>query len=74
VRPTGSCTTRIPGEEIPEGQGHFGHRPGFEWWRTQQLAREQGWTREQLIEYENDPTHYWYEDPSSNAHRYEAPR
>jgi hypothetical protein len=39
------------------------------------MAREEGWTREQLIEYENDPSHYWYEDPSSNmSHQYEQPR
>ncbi len=39
------------------------------------MAREQGWTREQLIEYENDPSHYWYEDPYSNmSHQFELPR
>jgi hypothetical protein len=63
------------GVEITEGAGQFGHRPTFEWWRTQRMAREQGWTRQQLIEYENDPTHYFYEDPISNmSHQWEAPR
>jgi hypothetical protein len=61
--------------EILEGAGHFGHRPGFEWWRTRQIAREQGWTRQDLIEFENDPTHYFYEDPYANmSHMWEMPR
>lgn len=63
------------GVVIPEGAGHFGHRPGFEWWRTQQMAREQGWTRQRVIEFENNPSHYSYEDPSSNmSHVWELPR
>src|SRR5258705_8714914 len=73
--PDGKLYDPNTGLEIPEGGGHFGHRPGFEWWRTQQMAREQGWTREQLIEYENDPSHDWYEDPYSNmSHQFELPR
>jgi hypothetical protein len=63
------------GQVIPqEGPFDYGHTPGNEWWRTQQMAREQGWTRQQVIEYENDPSHYQIEDPSSNrSHLYEAP-
>jgi hypothetical protein len=63
------------GQVIPkEGPFDYGHQPGFEWWRTQQMAREQGWTREQVIEYENDPSHYQIEDPSANrSHLYEMP-
>jgi hypothetical protein len=63
------------GQVIPKtGPFQFGHAPDFEWWRTQQLARVEGWTREQLIEYENDPSHYQIEDPSSNmSRRYEMP-
>jgi RHS repeat-associated protein len=61
------------GQVIPkDGPFDYGHRPGYEWWRTQQMAREGGWTREQVIEYENDPSHYQIEDPSANqSHRYE---
>lgn len=56
-----------------EGPYHYGHRPGFEWRRTQALARKEGWTRKELIDFENNPDHYWIEDPSSNmSHKYEA--
>ena len=63
------------GQTIPkEGPFDYGHTPGNEWWRTQQMAREQGWTRQKVIEYENDPVHYQIEDPSSNrSHLYEMP-
>ena len=63
------------GQVIPqEGPFDYGHTPGNEWWRTQQMARDQGWTRQQVIEYENDPSHYQIEDPSSNrSHFYEMP-
>lgn len=55
-----------------QGPFDYGHKPGYEWWRTQQLAREAGWTRAKLIEYENEPSHYQIEDPSANrGHLYE---
>lgn len=73
--PDGKLYDPNTGLEISEGAGHFGHRPGSEWWRTKQTARREGWTRRQLIEYENDPTRYQYEDPSSNmGHQFEEPR
>jgi RHS repeat-associated protein len=61
---------------IPKGGPFdYGHKPGYEWWRTQQIAREQGWTRQQLIEYENDASHFQIEDPASNrSHAFEMPR
>jgi hypothetical protein len=61
------------GQVVPkEGPFHYGHQPGYEWWRTQQMAREGGWTRQDVIEFENDPSHYQIEDPYSNmSHRYE---
>jgi RHS repeat-associated protein len=64
------------GVDIPAGEAfHYGHKPGFEWWRTQEMAREQGWTRAQLIEYENNPLHYYVADPYSNmSHANEMPR
>ncbi|MFK4087510.1 GH-E family nuclease, partial [Kribbella sp. NPDC020789] len=64
------------GQVIPKGDPfHYGHKPGFEWWRTRERARQEGWSREQVIEYENDWTHYQIEDPASNmSHFYEMPR
>jgi RHS repeat-associated protein len=61
------------GQTIPkEGPFDYGHKPGYEWWRTQQAAREGGWSRQDVIEFENDPSHYQIEDPSANrSHRYE---
>jgi hypothetical protein len=48
--------------------------PGFEWWRTQQRARSEGWSRRDVIEYENNPSHYQIEAPGPNrSRRYEAP-
>lgn len=74
--PDGDFIDPNTGQVIPkEGPFHYGHKPGFEWWRTKQRAREEGWTREQLIEFENDWTHYQIEDPIPNmSHRYEMPR
>ncbi len=58
-----------------EGPFHFGHIPGFEWWRTRDRARAEGWSRQEVIEYENDPSHFQIEDPASNmSHRHEMPR
>jgi HNH/ENDO VII superfamily nuclease with conserved GHE residues len=64
------------GQVIPKGGPFdYGHQPGCEWWRTQQIAREQRWTRQQLIEYENDASHFQIENPaSSRSHAYEMPR
>jgi RHS repeat-associated protein len=64
------------GQSVPsDGPFDYGHTPGNEWWRTQQLARAQGWTRQQVIEYENDARRYQIEDPSVNRSRiYEMPR
>jgi hypothetical protein len=64
------------GQVIPkDGPFDYGHQPGYEWWRTQQIARDQGWTRQQLIEYENDASHFQIEDPASNrSHAFEMPR
>ncbi|HZM82945.1 MAG TPA: HNH/ENDO VII family nuclease, partial [Candidatus Limnocylindrales bacterium] len=63
------------GQIIPAaGPFHYGHRPGFEYWRNRDMAQANGWTREQFIEFENDPSHYWIEDPYNNmSHQYEMP-
>jgi hypothetical protein len=65
--------TKMP---IPKnGPYDYGHRPGVEWWRTKLIARDQSWTRKEVIEYENDPSHYQIENRSSNRSRkYEQPR
>lgn len=42
----------------------MGHRPGLEWRATQAPARAEGWSRRDVIEYENHATHYQLEDPS----------
>jgi hypothetical protein len=72
--PDGDFYDPNTGEVIPkDGPFDFGHKPGFEWWRTQERARAEGWTREQVIEYENDPSHYQVEEPGSNrSHFFEA--
>ncbi|HVQ93577.1 MAG TPA: GH-E family nuclease [Mycobacteriales bacterium] len=74
--PDGDFIDPNTGRVVPRnGPWDYGHKPGFEWWRTQQRAREEGWTRRQVIEYENDPAHYQIEDRGSNrGHRYEMPR
>lgn len=50
--PEGDFIDPNTGQAIPRsGPFHYGHKPGFEWWRTQKMAREEGWTRQQVIEY-----------------------
>jgi hypothetical protein len=57
-----------------DGPYDYGHKPGYEWRNTQRRARAERWTREQVIEYENDPSHFQIEAPSSNrSHKYEGP-
>jgi hypothetical protein len=57
-----------------DGPFDYGHRRGYEWRNTQIRAREEGWSRRQVIEWENEPSHYQIEDPSSNrGHEYEEP-
>jgi hypothetical protein len=58
---------------IPKGGPfHFGHKPGFEWRKTRDKARAEGWTREQVVEHENNPDIYQIEDPLENiSHRHE---
>jgi len=61
------------GKAIVRGEEDIGHKPGYEWRCIQAKAVENSWTREQLIEYANDPTLYQIEDRSSNrSHKYEA--
>jgi hypothetical protein len=61
------------GQSIPtEGPFQYGHVPGFEYWRSRDMAQAAGWTRGQFIDFENDPSHYQIEDPYNNmSHQYE---
>jgi RHS repeat-associated protein len=57
-----------------DGPFDYGHAEGEEWWRTRDRAREEGWTREQVLEHENSKT-FQIEDRSANrSHRYEKPK
>jgi RHS repeat-associated protein len=50
----------------------LGHKPGQEWWRRKKMHEERGSTRKQVIEAENNPKLYHWEDRSSNrSHKHE---
>ncbi|MGN7785003.1 DUF6443 domain-containing protein [Niabella sp. 22666] len=50
----------------------LGHKPGNEWWRRKKMHKEKGSTRKDVIEAENDPNLYQWENRSSNrSHKYE---
>jgi hypothetical protein len=63
------------GQVIPKGGPfHYGHKPGHEYWRARDWARENGLSREDFIAHQNNADNYQIEDPSSNmSHRYESP-
>ncbi|MFF3920173.1 LamG-like jellyroll fold domain-containing protein [Streptomyces sp. NPDC001852] len=63
------------GQSIPsEGPFHYGHKPGYEYWRNRDMAQAKNWTRQQFVDFENDPDHYQIEDPYNNmSHQYEQP-
>jgi hypothetical protein len=53
----------------------LGHQAGDEWWRIRELARTEGWTRQELIDYCQNPGLYRIEDQISNSsHVHELPR
>jgi hypothetical protein len=61
--------------EVIDGRYHLGHKPGLEWWRIRDRATSEGWTRQQLSDYVNNPDMYQIELPSNNlSHRFEAPK
>lgn len=58
-----------------EGNFHIGHVPGQEWWRIRDRALSEGWSRERLNTFVNDPSLYQVELPRNNlSHRFEMPR
>ncbi|MGA9760894.1 MAG: HNH/ENDO VII family nuclease [Gaiellaceae bacterium] len=63
------------GEIIPRnGPFDIGHTKKNEYRRVKQRAIKEGWTRQEFIEYENNPSHYQIESPHANrSHEYEEP-
>ncbi|GAA4536463.1 putative T7SS-secreted protein [Amycolatopsis samaneae] len=63
------------GMTVPEpGKSHFGHVPGDEWWRYKQEAEAGGYSRERVIEDQNNPDKYRLETPNANqSHQHELP-
>jgi len=60
------------GKPLKPGEIDIGHKPGQEWRTRQQMHRERGSTREEILDAENDPSLYHLEDLSSNrSHRHE---
>jgi hypothetical protein len=54
------------------GQIDLGHKTGEEWSKRKEMHKKQGSTRKEVIEAENNPNIYQYEDRSSNrSHKYE---
>ena len=54
---------------------HLGHMPNEEWWRIRDRAITEGWSRQKLVEYCQNPEIYRVEDaPGNLSHRYELPR
>ncbi|MGB3482492.1 MAG: HNH/ENDO VII family nuclease [Mycobacterium sp.] len=54
---------------------HLGHTRGDEWWSIRDQAIREGWTRQELIDYCNQPRIYQIEDaPGNMSHRFELPR
>ena len=60
-------------EPLTPGEIDLGHKPGNEWRTRKKMHEERGSTREEVIEAENDPDLYWWEDRTENrSHRHEA--
>lgn len=58
-----------------EPKAMYGHDAGQEWWRIRDQAIREHWTRQQEIDYYNNPNHYRIEDaPGNESHKYELPR
>jgi hypothetical protein len=60
------------GQVMDENSMDLGHIPGQEWSKRKKEHQEKGSTRKEVIEAENNPDLYQYEDRSSNrSHKYE---
>jgi RHS repeat-associated protein len=62
------------GTKLKVGEVDLGHKPGNEWRVRKAMHEANGSTRKEVIEAENDPSLYQWEDRSSNrSHRHEQP-
>ncbi len=62
-------------QEVLGKRRDIGHKPGYEFHTTQQMARKYGLSRREVVEWENDPKHLRWENFSTNRSRkYESPR
>lgn len=53
---------------------HMGHKPGYEFWKHQESARQRGISRQQFLDEYMNPDHFRPELPASNwSHAGEAP-
>ena len=44
----------------------MGHKPGYEWWKFKQYAQENNLSRQDVLDWNNNPDHFRPELPSSN--------
>lgn len=59
-------------EPLKTGEIDLGHKPGYEWKTRAQMHKDKGSTRQEVIETENNPSLYQWEDRSANrSHKYE---
>jgi hypothetical protein len=69
---TGQMVDPHTGQPLKPAEIDVGHKPGQEWRKRQQMHRDRGSTRQDVLDMENDPDIYHLEDRSSNrSHRYE---
>jgi hypothetical protein len=57
------------GQAIDPKRKDLGHKPGQEWRKRKEMHKEKGSTRKEVIEAENNPDLYQWEDRSSNRSR-----
>jgi RHS repeat-associated protein len=60
------------GEVLDEKNMDLGHKPGYEWRTRKKMHEDKGSTRKEVIEAENDPNLYHYENRNENrSHKHE---
>jgi RHS repeat-associated protein len=58
-----------------EGDFHFGHKAGSEWWRIRDRAAAEAWSRQELNDFVNNPDIWQIETPANNlSHLFEMRR
>jgi hypothetical protein len=69
---TGEMIDPYSRKPLDPEQTDLGHVKGQEWWRRKEMHQERGSTRSEVIEAENDPKLYQWEDrPSNQSHQNE---